>query len=1112
MDRYFPVLDISDKTLHTLKRFIKNNPLSADELNEILKPYPRNKKSNFDCSLAQSSNRYRQVIPTINVNPNLTEQRRSLPIYNYRQMILDVIETNQVTVISAETGAGKSTQVPQYLLEHYANAKKPCKIICTQPRRVAAIAVSQRVAQERNERIGLTIGYQIRLESQMSPMSNLIYTTTGYFLRCLVSGDLTAFFRDTTHLILDEIHERDKHSDFVLIAIKEHLAKHPNIRVILMSATIDSKIFSDYFNGCPIVEVPGRVFPVTVYHLEDVLQLTEFGKDRRMNDGPQIKPKEIMSNLDKNLMAYVNETLEQCWCSDDPSIFDQFFYLITGENVPIDIQHSDTELNALMIAASKGLPSIVSKLLSMGADATIVGGFNRTALQWANDMEQWQCAEIIRRFMESNTIQSNAKQPVGKLLEIYTSQSNEDEIDHDLLTKIIFYIHTKMPSGSILIFLPGYDDILEQKENILQMLTDGSFSNSIELFMLHSSMQVTEQRKVFQPLPAGIRKIILSTNIAETSITIDDVVYVIDSGKVKQKSFHALNGSTSLTSVWISKACAKQRTGRAGRTRPGISYRLFSQEQFNKMDEYTLPEILRVPLPEICLHAKILSINASIGEFLSNAIQPPPKVNIDQSINLLQSIGALDSNESVTELGLRLVDLPLDVQLGKALLYSVFFKCFDPILTIVSTLSVKDPFLLSSLNTTEKISISRKFFAEDTLSDHMVFLKLFKMWMEAKARGQERKFCRDAGISNGTMELICGTRSHILGCLRSHKIASNSLAGININSSNWAMVKACLTAGLYPNICLINKIGGQLQTRYEKRLMPHPKAVCRDFNLKRFKQTMRTQPNDWIVFGEKIRNENGCLIWYNTPISSFSIAIFCGPYFLPQTSIVQIEADSDTDDDFDDDDEATTKLIIDDFIFIRSDTELAQIVRDFRHKLNASFLKMLRDIRNQSRNKENDNLIQITADILKCEDEIVGLTQPDSVGYRPVAVKLCFGSDLNFGVQENVNSTFPSSNRETKVQYTSMNRKHHLLTDTGNATATASFSGYDGGGGGSVNSFQSRHKIGDQMFINSSRFFIIQANSKDDIHNSFRKGDWNFHKLILEQLLNYKSVCFVKSI
>ena len=194
-----------------------------------------------------------------------------------------------------------------------------------------------------------------------------------------------------------------------------------------------------------------------------------------------------------------------------------------------------------------------------------------------------------------------------------------------------------------------------------------------------------------------MRKIILSTNIAETSVTIDDVVFVIDSGKVKEKSYDALSSVSCLRSVWISKASVLQRRGRAGRCRPGNCYHLMSRYRFHSLALYQDAEILRAPIHELCLQTKLLAaVNVSITDFLGKAAEPPPFMMIRNSVALLKSIDALDDEEELTELGKILVDLPIDPRLGKMILFSIMLKCLDPVLTIATSLAYKDPCKLSS--------------------------------------------------------------------------------------------------------------------------------------------------------------------------------------------------------------------------------------------------------------------------------------------------------------------------------------------------------------------------------------------------------------------------------
>lgn len=678
-------------------------------------------------------------IPQLKTNFDVLNYRKALPIFSSREDIINALNSNQVVIIGGETGSGKTTQVPQFILEHCQQRHQPCRIICTQPRRLSAVSVAERVAFERDEKIGQTFGYQIRLESRVAPKTLLTYCTNGVLLRTLMAGD--SALSTVTHVIVDEIHERDRFCDFLLIALKDALQKHKSLKLILMSATLDVSIFVKYFSKCAVINVLGRSYDVDTYFLEDVLKITGYitkemlskrkellnKKDQRklLESWTQYKPQQLGSHagnercllpapilaqqneplpekikLEPWLIEEMDKSISEAWLRGGEDNFAQLLYFILSENVSVDYQHSTTSVTPLMVAAGRGCINTTEQLLNLGANLNLRAGNEWTALDWARNMNQTECAELIEAYMKTYdcTVQdtmTHAKdvslsEEDKLLLDVYHHTFNDDNINYDLLLQLIMYIHLKMPLGSLLIFLPGYDDIVTMREKINNEEKEMNQGLRYVLYILHSNMQTCDQKKVFKPSPMGTRKIILSTNIAETSITIDDVVYVIDSGKVKEKSFDAISGVCTLKSNWISQACAKQRKGRAGRCRKGICYRLFSSVRYNSMQPYQTPEILRLPLQELCLYTKHLAPgNTPIAEFLDRAIEPPSNMVTRNAVQLLKTIDALDPWEDLTELGSHLLDLPVEPRLGKMLLYAVVLKCLDPVLTIVCSLAYK---------------------------------------------------------------------------------------------------------------------------------------------------------------------------------------------------------------------------------------------------------------------------------------------------------------------------------------------------------------------------------------------------------------------------------------
>ncbi|KAF6017324.1 YTHDC2 [Bugula neritina] len=261
---------------------------------------------------------------------------------------------------------------------------------------------------------------------------------------------------------------------------------------------------------------------------------------------------------------------------------------------------------------------------------------------------------------------------------------------------------------------------------------------------------------------------ILATNIAETSLTIDDVVHVVDCGKVKEKSFDAFSNISMLRCNWISRASSAQRAGRAGRCKPGIAYHLFSSTRYKNMAPYQVAEMLRSPLQELCLQTKLLApSNTGIADFLSLAPEPPSFLIARNAVQLLKQMDALDDSEDLTELGHHLVDIPISPRLGKMIIYSVMLKCLDPVLTIACTLAYKEPFVLPINSSLKRAAAKvRQRFGAESLSDHMTYLRVFQAWQKARADGIEKSFCEKNFVSSATMEMILGMRSLLLGQLR----------------------------------------------------------------------------------------------------------------------------------------------------------------------------------------------------------------------------------------------------------------------------------------------------------------------------------------------------------
>lgn len=546
---------------------------------------------------------------------NLRRARSELPMTQYASRVRQIVQDNVYCVIIGATGSGKTTQVPQILLEQAieSGAGASCNVICTQPRRIAATSVARRVARERAEQLQDTVGYHVRFDPKLpKPGGSILYCTAGILLQQLQHAP-DDVFDHASHLVIDEVHERDLINDFLFITLKHTIAaraaqgkKLP--RVVLMSATIDSEQFAAYFkdslvpeksNDCPILTVPGRTFPVREYYLDDVLQAMEDGHGEQ---------KLGLLRMDEDTVEYLRT---EKVAMDDTTIYPD--------------TSSDSVVDWKSHSASPGVEDV---------------------------------------FYASN--KDDALVPLG------------------LAATAVAHIAKTSKTGAILVFLPGIEEI-EGVDRLLRTQTplgvDFNNTKRFQIIMLHSSIQ-DSQKTVFDPVPTNCRKIILSTNIAETSVTIPDVQFVIDTGKSREKRYDQTRRITQLQCTWISKSNAKQRAGRAGRVQEGIYYALFTRSRHESMRAVGLPEILRSDLQETCLDVKTQAFKMPVAEFLAGAIEPPSPSAVDTAIYNLISLGALTEEEELTPLGRVLASLPVHPTLGKMIVLGVIFRCLDPMITL----------------------------------------------------------------------------------------------------------------------------------------------------------------------------------------------------------------------------------------------------------------------------------------------------------------------------------------------------------------------------------------------------------------------------------------------
>jgi len=586
----------------------------------------------------------------------LRMDREALPIFQHRQALLDAVEKFPVLILVGETGSGKTTQLPQYLAEAGFTQGGKMKIGCTQPRRVAAMSVAARVADEMGVKLGGEVGYSIRFEDNTSESTLIKYMTDGMLLREFLSDPALEGY---SVMIIDEAHERTLHTDVLFALVKDLLNARSNFRVVISSATIDAEKFSGYFGDAPIFNVPGRRFPVGIHYAA--------------------KPE-------------------------------------------------------------------------------------------ANYLE----AAVI------TSLQVHVTQPLG---------------------------------GDILVFLTGQEDIEEAAE-MLQSRMRGLGSRVPELIILpiYASLPTELQAKIFEPTAPGARKVVLATNIAETSITIDNIVYVVDPGYCKQNAYSPQTGTDTLKVVPISQASADQRAGRAGRVKPGKCFRLFTKWSFtHELEPQNPPEILRSNLASVVLLLKSIGIDNVLDfEFMDR----PPAQTLQRAIAQLYVLGALNDSGDLTVLGRRMSALPLDPPTAKALLASEKFGCVDEVVGIVAMISVGNAVFFRPKEKEKQADQACKTFSSPA-GDPLTLLRVLRDW---EAAGGSSAWCKENFIQLRTMRRARDIKEQLERLLTAVDLRPSS------DAHNIDNIRKALAAGFFEHCARLGKGGQYVTIKNPHAVEIHPQS------------------------------------------------------------------------------------------------------------------------------------------------------------------------------------------------------------------------------------------------------------------------------------------------
>ena len=560
-----------------------------------------------------------------------------LPVYAQKQRILDCLESNQVVIVESPTGSGKTTQIPVILYEAGYGAAGTIGV--TQPRRIAALSVSEFISKQLGTSYPGLVGYKMRFEDKTDQSTRIKIMTDGILLQEM---KLDPWLSKYSVLMIDEAHERSLNIDFVLGLVKRVLKERKDFRVVVSSATMNTQIFSEYFDNAPIVSIDTITYPVSVIY--------------------------------------------------DP------------------------------------IPGGATTTTDTGVEA-ILGKICKT---------------------------------VDRILD------NDDD-------------------GGILIFLPGEKII----KDCVDRLYHCPFGRKLHILPLYGRLAKEEQERVFEPAPEGKKKVIVSTNIAETSVTISDITNVIDSGLSKLNFYNPRNYTSSLIETMVSKASCNQRKGRAGRTHEGTCYRLYGRQDFESREMYTREEIYRTDLSEVVLRMAELGIT-DFHNF--DFIAPPGHEGIIGAVETLNILGALTEDNCLSDVGKLMVRFPLEPRISRIIVESIlrFPDVMDKVLIAASFLSANSPFVLPPYEEMEARKAHHRF--RDLSGDFGTYINLFNAYKQTDNRV---KFCKKNYLDERVMAEIENIRFQLGQII-------NEQLGIPIieNAGSTADYLCCVAAGMIQFVCI----------------------------------------------------------------------------------------------------------------------------------------------------------------------------------------------------------------------------------------------------------------------------------------------------------------------
>nr|CAD7200042.1 unnamed protein product [Timema douglasi] len=733
---------------------------------------------------------------------------KSLPIFPERERILDTIESNMVTVIQGPTGCGKSTQVPQYILDSCASRGAPCNIIITQPRRIAAITVARRVSNERDWPLPSVVGYHVGLNNQTSEDTRLTFCTTGVLVQKMINKKTLEGY---THIILDEVHERDMDMDFaILIVRKLCFTTSRHIKVILMSATFNVTKFADYFT---VSDSKRKVhMPVPVIDLDKSKSknriinyyLDQLGVLGPVSGEGQSPWPCLVSYLVSCLVSYLRPCLVSYL---RPCLVSYLRPCLVSYSRPCLVSYSRPCLVSYLVSCLESYlrPCLASYL------RPCLASYLRPCL-----------VSYLRPCLVSS-----------QLPDIETKDPRIKPESYSVAVKLIQEFdqlerQARAKKGAVLVFLPGIREI----EELFNMLTEKERASGTKQ---GSSLTLTDYTMALS------YKLHHSGTKQGSSLTLTDYTMalcyklhhsgnkeVIDFCLTKHLVCDPKTNFTSLQLSWASKTNCIQRAGRSGRVAEGRVYRLVPEIFYeNVLIEDCLPEIQRAPLEQVVLQTKILDMGPP-KNILGLALDPPNLDNIEQTILVLKEAGGLllDREDApdpedgyITFLGRVMARLPLDIRISRMIVLGYIFSCLDECIIMGAAMSLKNMFSCPFLQRMNAY-ISKLTWADGSCSDMFCFLNAYKVYEEAHRTGRfkrsvnlgERNWANCFFIQLNTMKDLKSLVDELKTRLKNLGIEEI----LGHDRVHWAeeelplVLKVVIAGAYYPNYFVRGASGGQI--------------------------------------------------------------------------------------------------------------------------------------------------------------------------------------------------------------------------------------------------------------------------------------------------------------